>query len=354
MACYEPFKAIRYRQTDKEFGTVKLCGKFIPENDLEDLKKGRIITIPCGKCIGCRLDYARHWADRLILEYKANPKAVFVTLTYNNDHLPVREKEGVYYSTLVKKHVSRFIKNLRSRKEFKDTAVRFFASGEYGEKLHRCHYHLIIFGFDLDYLKEVSELIYRGHNELKQIYWQCPLLDSIWTSPRLEKVDGEWKYVYEPLGFVQVSETSYETMSYVARYSLKKAKGDMWTADKPIEKEFSLMSRMPGIGYPFIEMNPGIIDEVEVLHHRGKEIYWPRYLIEKYYGHDTLIEAPDGWHICHWYDDAHLDRKLRKMKIQVDSLDSKYSVDKRSSYDIMSTELLYKESAIKALKREDL
>lgn len=354
MACYEPLKALKYRTAKND--QVKILGRFNADVDLDDLKAGKIFTIPCGKCLGCRLDYARHWADRLILEYKANPHAVFVTLTYNDDHLPISKPDGngEIFSTLVKKHISWFIKKLRARKEFKDITVRFFASGEYGELMHRCHYHLIIFGFDLEYLSKVSELINRGHNELGQIYWQCPLLDSIWSSPSLEKVNGEWKYVYSQLGYVQVSEVSYETMSYVARYSLKKAKGNIWTEDKPIQDEFSLMSRMPGIGYPFLEKHPGIIDEIEMVHYHGKEIYWPRYLIQKYYGKKVRIETPDEVVYGMWFNDKYLDRSERKQDVSVNSMFTKFGIDGRFYDDIIETDKLYKQNSIKSLKRGDV
>lgn len=360
MACFKPMKARYIEGTYSLQGNqgMKLLGYFNADVDLESLHKKDIFLIPCGKCLGCKLDYARHWADRLILEYEFNPHAIFVTLTYNNEHLPVTEPDvnGEVFSTLVKKHVSRFIKNLRSRKEFKDIKIRFFCSGEYGEKFHRCHYHLIIFGIDLELLAKVSRLIYKGKNELNQIYWECPLLDSIWTSPTLIKRDGEWHYEYEPLGFVQVSETSYDTMSYVARYSVKKALGNSWIDDKPVATEFSLMSRNPGIGFPFLEKHEGIIDDVEVFYHQGKKIYWPRYLVDKYYGHKVRIEVfqPEPKEVFGiWYNGKFVERKNRKNDLMIENFMKKYGYEDRWFDEVVDTDLTYKEKSIKMIPRGD-
>lgn len=62
--------------------------------------------------------------------------AAFTTLTYSRDHLPV---------TLQKRHVQLFLKRLRKNV---DAKIRFFASGEYGEKNGRPHYHALLYGMD--------------------------------------------------------------------------------------------------------------------------------------------------------------------------------------------------------------
>lgn len=50
-------------------------------------------VIPCRKCIGCRIDYSRDWANRGYLESKKSPNSnYFVTLTYDDEHLPKKMK----------------------------------------------------------------------------------------------------------------------------------------------------------------------------------------------------------------------------------------------------------------------
>lgn len=63
------------------------------------------VAIPCKHCIGCHLDYARDWANRLLIELKDMKCGIFLTLTYDNDHLP-RTKDGV--PTLSKRDIQLF------------------------------------------------------------------------------------------------------------------------------------------------------------------------------------------------------------------------------------------------------
>ena len=62
------------------------------------------VEIPCGQCIGCRLDRSRAWADRCLLEASQYPHNCFLTLTYDDEHLPTREydhsNEGADADTL--------------------------------------------------------------------------------------------------------------------------------------------------------------------------------------------------------------------------------------------------------------
>ena len=110
------------------------------------------IVVPCGHCIGCRLDYSRRWADRQMLELATAKKGLFVTLTYDQDHVPINGDpdtgEAFGYS-LDKKDLQDFMKRLR--RKFDGTGekpmvqIRFFASGEYGPTTRRPHYHCTLF-----------------------------------------------------------------------------------------------------------------------------------------------------------------------------------------------------------------
>ena len=100
--------------------------------------------LPCGKCLPCRLNRTAEWTTRMLYELKSWRCASFVTLTYNDENLPIAENGR---STLVKKDVQLFMKRLR---KYSGRELKYYAVGEYGsvEKTHRPHYHLIIFGFD--------------------------------------------------------------------------------------------------------------------------------------------------------------------------------------------------------------
>lgn len=73
MTCFHPIPA--YRDGD---GPIQF----------HDTGKGRPIEIPCGQCIGCRLERSRQWAMRCVHEASLHDDNCFVTLTYNDQHIP--------------------------------------------------------------------------------------------------------------------------------------------------------------------------------------------------------------------------------------------------------------------------
>ena len=178
--------------------------------------------IPCGKCPGCRLDYAKVWSDRMIIELKDNPDAIFVTLTYRNKDLP-RGECGI--PSLRLEDLQKFFKRLRKR--FTGRRIRYYCAGEYGPRTHRPHYHGIIYGLCL---RDFPDLKCFGTNELGQPYYTSPLLEKIWSH-----------------GFIQLSEVTYHTCAYVSRYCLKKQVKQVYI-DDGVEPEFNVSSRRPGIG----------------------------------------------------------------------------------------------------------
>ena len=86
------------------------------------------MAVPCGKCRGCRIARCREWATRLLHENAYHEDAIFITLTYDNDHLPADE-------AVSKNELQRFFKRLRKR--LGDRLIRYYASGEYGETFGR-------------------------------------------------------------------------------------------------------------------------------------------------------------------------------------------------------------------------
>lgn len=218
MACYYPVTAYQTANGDVVF---------------DELKRYDIIAtlqLPCGRCIGCRLERSRQWGLRCVHEASLHPENAFVTLTYDDEHLPA-DRSLVYKGPL---GFQRFLK--RTRKHFSPRTVRFFMGGEYGELLARPHFHACLFGIDF---------------ADKQPWSKSPSGAQLYRSATLEKL---W-----PFGFSSVGEVNFETACYVARYSMKKVTGDL--ADKHYEiidpdtgevirrrSEFCKMSLKPGIG----------------------------------------------------------------------------------------------------------
>lgn len=222
------------------------------------------IEVPCGSCLSCRLAHSAAWADRCMLEMKYHKSSYFVTLTYDDEHLPTDfdldlltgEKLETKHVTLVKRDLQLFIKRLR--KKFNKQKIRFFACGEYGEKYKRPHYHLIIFGLELSDLKEVTK------TSLGYQLYESQKMNELWTN-----------------GFITIGEATYETCAYTARYVTKKATEDLdyYYELNNIEKPFITMSRKPGIARQYYDDND--VFEYEYLNlstkNGGKKTKPPRY-----------------------------------------------------------------------------
>lgn len=216
MACYYPIPA--YRMFD---GSVSFK------------KRGDIVSdlqLPCGQCIGCRLERSRQWAVRCMHEASLHEQNCFITLTYDDEFLPVDGGLRVRDFQL-------FMKRLR--KHFFSQRVRFFHCGEYGDLNRRPHYHAILFGVDFD--DKIAA------NDCLSPLYISPVLRQLW-----------------PYGMSTVGAVSFESAAYVARYSLKKITGPNAELHYQrvipetgeivqISPEYVTMSRRPGIGRGWID-----------------------------------------------------------------------------------------------------
>lgn len=172
------------------------------------------LDIPCGKCLGCRSNQALMWAIRCYHEASQHEQNCFVTLTYNDEHLPADGK-------IDKAELQRFWKRIRKS----GNKVRYFACGEYGDKTRRPHYHAIIFGQD-----------FRANSE--------PIGQNVYTLPDLLKFWSDKNG--DPLGNIMIGNVELASIMYVCGYTAKK-NGDPDT--------FTLMSRRPGIGAEWLKKN---------------------------------------------------------------------------------------------------
>lgn len=269
MSCYHPmvgFPTKDYTPDHKLYSFQSIDPVFAREKD------PRCVVVPCGHCIGCRLDYSRAWADRMMLELETAKKAIFVTLTYDNDHVPIMEDEDtgeLIGFTLDKRDAQLFMKNLRRDYDGKDghplAKIRYYLSGEYGDTTERPHMHAIIFGLCLD---DFPLKVPRGKNELGQQFFEVPELRAAW-----------------PNGFVLVSDVTWETCAYVSRYVMKKALKDGLSAyERGLEKEFVLMSRRPGIGREYLEQHPDCLDQQSInisTPKGGRKLSIPKYYLKQ-------------------------------------------------------------------------
>lgn len=213
MSCTHPFHAFptgRKTENGKDEYFLSFSGDLvIPPSALE--RRGIFIShpltdfieVPCGQCYMCKKEKARKWSFRCLYEAMEHEENYFLTLTYDDEHLP---KDGM----LKKKDLQDFFKRLRHYSQF-----RYFACGEYGEKGGRPHYHVLAFGLHLERL-----IKFTGGN---MPLYRSELLEKLW-----------------PFGFVSVGIARPSACgNYIAKYTIKQDHG----------KGFLVMSRKPGIGF---------------------------------------------------------------------------------------------------------
>lgn len=104
------------------------------------VKEDGYSVVPCGKCPECKKKRANAWIFRLLKEERIHLNSYFVTLTYDNNNVPI-SKNG--YMTLKKRDVQLFMKRLRKISKCKTT--KYYLCGEYGSDSWRPHYHAIMF-----------------------------------------------------------------------------------------------------------------------------------------------------------------------------------------------------------------
>ena len=178
-------------------------------------------------------------------EQQMHDESHFVTLTYDDAHLP---SDG----SLSVRALQLFLKRLRKGV----SKFRYYACGEYGDLLARPHYHLILFGIPLS-----SSLV------------PAPQA-NLFLSPEIQRA---W-----PFGFSSVGSVTFESCAYVARYCVKKITGaaapDHYQGRQP---EFAIMSRRPGIGATWLDsFHADVFPSDEVIM-RGRSMRPPRFYVER-------------------------------------------------------------------------
>ncbi|WNK13737.1 MAG: replication initiator protein [Microvirus sp.] len=175
--------------------------------------------LPCGQCIGCRLERSRQWAIRCVHQAQLSHSSCFITLTYDDQHLVSQ--------SLIHRDFQLFMKRLRkfaSKKKNKmnltskfalglgtiepetrpqaESQITYYMAGEYGSKNRRPHYHACLFNF----------------NFIDKIYYSTTKSKSkIYTSHLLTKLWGK--------GFTTIGDVNIQSAAYIARYIINKITG---------------------------------------------------------------------------------------------------------------------------------
>lgn len=259
MPCYNPIQAYQPNHDQKKLGYKKII--FNPRPGQE----GESIKIPCKNCVGCRLEYSRQWAIRCMHEASLYQDNCFITLTYDNKHLPSDWSLNLYVFQC-------FLKRLR--KKHTKVKIRYFHCGEYGAKFGRPHYHALLFNFDFN----------------DKVYYKTERGHRLYISESLQKL---WPY-----GFSTIGAVTFQSAAYVARYVMKKWKGkdtkeyytrvDLETGELiELYPEYATMSRRNGIGSDWLKKYGQDVYPSDYVVVNGKKVKPP-----KYYDVQFSVEHP--------------------------------------------------------------
>ena len=225
----------------------------------------------CGNCLNCRINYTTQWQLRCLYELNSWNGAMFVTLTYDNEHLPAS-------CSLVRKDLSDFFKRLRRDMEYTQfqtlwngpylnnprtgklykPLLRYYACGEYGDKRKRPHYHIILYGLD-----------YYNATHWHYIIDNWKLCDSLVFDKNLGR-------------HCAIQNVTRDDIGYVTGYVRKKLKGKLAKEeydDTGRLRPFSAISHE--IGLDLARKQKGLLSKGYTFSHNGKRIGIPRYFRDK-------------------------------------------------------------------------
>ena len=285
MACFKPLTAWYSKNlnpTGKRSLVFSSDGSHEPHKPLE---------IPCGQCVGCRLERSRQWAMRCMHEASLHENNCFITLTFSEEELQKRENP----ESLDVRDFQLFMK--RVRKKY-GSHIRFFHCGEYGDEKGRPHYHACIF----------------NHDFADKKLWKVSRGNNLYISEELEKLWGK--------GFCPIGEVNFETAAYVARYIMKKINGDQalehynevdWKTGEVLKSkkpEYTTMSRRPGIAAGWFEKYEKDVYPKDFVTVKGKKMKPPKF-------YDRLMERTRPFE----FDEIKTKRKEKLIKFQNSSED---------------------------------
>ena len=281
MSCYKPLIRLYNPENREISGRVyslarfsELSGKKLKYEDV--MYNPKVMLIPCGQCIGCRIRQREDWTTRIELEARNWPKEQvwFITLTYDDDHVPgmivntgeiLRKVQYVWkggskrpesVQILLYTDIQKFLKRLRKAYS---GPLRYFCAGEYGEQTARPHYHMILYGWQPTDLKNLYKIHHNG-------YYTSEWMQELWGN-----------------GQIQIAQAVPETYRYVAGYVTKKMyELDGKKANQYHElgqpKPFACMSLKPGLGDQYYqEHKEEIWQKGYIQCTNGKRAQIPRY-----------------------------------------------------------------------------
>lgn len=286
MSCTKPLVKLNTGQVISLKVYLSRTGKYFQteaNRKMETIKEQKLLTmlknqeatlLPCGHCAGCKMAASSSWANRMELELPYHENAWFLTLTYDDEHVPWSYNNGlgidmgtgeitVENLTLCYKDMQDFWKRLRRNIQYHkrgdEKKLMYFQCGEYGGKTHRPHYHAIV--YDLPIKQEDLKEYKRKKGA---VYYNVDWITKIWG-----------------MGHVVIAPAEWKAMAYTARYTTKKIYGresKRYYEDMGILPEKCMMSKNPAIGARYYEEHKDEIykrDKIQLKN--GKVCKPPRY-----------------------------------------------------------------------------
>jgi hypothetical protein len=250
---YEQIKTLSHQAfIDSKFYSAGFSGISSTEHFL------KLVQIPCGYCSECLNSKAKGITFRIMKEAAEHSSNWFVTLTYDDEHLP-------HNYSLVQDEISKFNKKLKVylTRAGKKSDFRFYGVGEYGSTTARPHYHIIYFGLELDDLTLYSK------NDYGQLLYNSDFLSNVWSK-----------------GHVVIGEVDVASAAYVARYTEKKQILSKEEKQKFIDlglvPEYSRQSMNPGIGANYFNnVVVSIQNQCYNENIKGCSFSFPKYYMDK-------------------------------------------------------------------------
>ena len=225
----------------------------LPEEDF--------VMLPCGRCTECRIRKVKEWSARCLAEKRTSENAYFVTLTYSDENLRFQEVDGINYAVLCKRDVQLFFKRLRKSLFGNQKGnLKYFLSGEVGEKTLRPHYHAIIYNLPLNDLR-----LYKVKG--KTAYYISDWLTSVWGLGYVvvglvndKSVSYTCSYTMKKVGFLSSIETALAEITRLKPLGVSSKLIKAYMGAGVLPKPFALMSRRKAIGRQFFDDN---VEEVK-------------------------------------------------------------------------------------------
>lgn len=271
------FKEIGYSVNIEHHRAYRYLAKSIRDQAAEKIFKEanyEILEVPCGYCIGCRLDYSKNWASRCVNESSKWQFNWFITLTYDDLYL-VYSIKG-HQPTIVPEHVDKFIKALRNyfKVNYDHDGIRYLYCTEYGDQFMRPHVHLMLFNCPIPDLTpnfKDGDHIFQKKDAYGVNMYFSQIIYNAWSK-----------------GFITIQDANFHTAAYVASYVVKAQKGENAKTYEVlgIKSPYLRMSNRPGIGYEYLKDNLDHLKEFPMVfvgrpHKPPLQTAMPRYYRKK-------------------------------------------------------------------------